>query len=120
SKFEYDLAGKLVASTNQNLLNQNSSARIQYQYVFNQLQSVTYPAMVSNGLNIPASTLTYTYGANGAPNYSTGRITSVTDLTGTKTFEYGKLGEVVKENRTLQSAVGTMQFDTQYQYDTWG
>src|SRR5690606_14424930 len=82
SKFEYDLAGKLVASTNQNLLNQNSSARIQYQYVFNQLKTITYPATASNGITIPASTVAYTYGANGSPNYSTGRITSVTDLTG--------------------------------------
>lgn len=120
SKFEYDLAGKLIASTNQNLLTQNSSARVQYNYVFNQLQSVSYPGMMSNGVQIPASTVSYTYGGNGAPNYSAGRIVSVNDLTGTKSFEYGKLGEVVKENRELQTAVGNLNFTTRYQYDTWG
>jgi len=120
SKFEYDLAGKLIASTNQNLLSQNSSARINYNYVFNQLQSVSYPGMMSNGVQIPASTVSYTYGTNGAPNYSAGRIISVNDLTGTKSFEYGKLGEVIKENRILQTAVGNLNFTTRYQYDTWG
>lgn len=120
SKFEYDLAGKLIASTNQNLLSQNSSARIQYNYIFNQLQSVSYPGMMSNGVQIPASTVSYIYGGNGAPNYSAGRIVSVNDLTGRKSFEYGKLGEVVKENRELQTAVGNLNFTTQYQYDTWG
>jgi len=114
------LAGKLIASTNQNLLSQNSSARINYNYVFNQLQSVSYPAMMSNGVQIPASTVSYTYGGNGAPNYSAGRIVSVNDLTGTKSFEYGKLGEVVKENRELQTAVGNLNFTTRYKYDTWG
>src|SRR5690554_739187 len=120
SIFEYDLTGKLVASANQNILNQNSSARIQYEYVFNQLQSVTYPAMTSNGATIPASTVYYTYGGGGAPNYSTGRITTVTDLTGHRYFEYGKLGEVVKEDRMVESTIGNMHFTTQYQYDTWG
>ena len=120
SLFEYDLTGKLIASTNQNLLNHNTNARIQYQYVFNQLQAINYPAMQSNGVSVPASSVYYTYGGNGAPSYSAGRITSVTDLTGTKNFEYGKLGEVIMEDRILESSVGTMQFVTKYQYDTWG
>lgn len=121
SLFTYDLTSKLVTSQNQNMLSQNVNQKIVYNYNYDRLTSIVYPAFTANGQSIPSHTVSYTYGANAAPDYAAGRITQITDLTGTRNMKYGKLGEVVEENRTLTNASsGNLYFKTNFRYDSWG
>src|SRR5690606_4290074 len=109
--FKYDLAGKLVQSANQNLINNNQN--IKYHYNKNLLDSIVYPS----------HTVTYTYGQVsdfGNGSNIVGRLSLVNDLTGTRAYKYGKLGEIVEDDRTLISTNGQMSFITQYRYDSWG
>jgi RHS repeat-associated protein len=63
----------------------------------------------------------YEWGGAGASPRQRGRIVKVTDAAGTLAREYGPLGEVVKETRTLISAHGgkAQTYVTSYVYDTW-
>lgn len=119
TRFTYDLTGKLWETVPQNLIPQNK--KIVYNYSFNRLSSIVYPSYVVGSTTYPGHTVSYSYGANGAADYAAGRITQVTDLTGTKTLKYGKLGEVVEENRIINSQnTGQLYFKTGYRYDSWG
>jgi len=121
SLFTYDLTNKLTTSQNQNMLSQNVNQKIVYNYNYDRLTSIVYPAFTTNGQSIPSHTVNYTYGANAAPDYAAGRITQITDLTGTRNMKYGKLGEVVEETRTLTNASsGNLYFKTNFRYDSWG
>jgi len=109
SVFTYDLTGKLVASRNQNLI--NNGQEVTYEYSFNQLQKIQYPS----------HKVTYKYGAAGSPDFAAGRILEISDLTGGRVFKYGPLGEVTEDIRFLQSqSGGTMQFTTRNRFDSWG
>lgn len=96
TSYAYDAAGNLIGKVTPNLRAQGDT--INYTYEFDRLKKITYPY---------SPTVTYTYGDPGAPHNSTGRITSVTDETGTTAFRYGKLGETVWTDRTLD-------FDVQF------
>ena len=119
TRYTYDLSGKLATSDSQLLFTQ--SKKITYSYNYDQLTSIVYPAYTANSVNYPGHIVSYTYGANAAPDYSAGRITGITDLTGTRTMKYGKLGEVVEENRIINSQnTGQLYFKTSSRYDSWG
>jgi len=121
SLFTYDLTNKLITSQNQNMLSQNVNQKIVYNYNYDQLTSIVYPAFTANNQSIPSHTVSYAYGANAAPDYAAGRVTQITDLTGTRNMKYGKLGEVVEETRTLTNASsGNLYFKTNFRYDSWG
>ena len=121
SLFKYDLTDKLIESQNQNMLSQNVNQKIVYNYNYDRLSSIVYPAFTANNQSIPSHTVSYTYGANAAPDYAAGRVTQITDLTGTRNMKYGKLGEVVEETRTLTNASsGNLYFKTNFRYDSWG
>ncbi|HUX90517.1 MAG TPA: RHS repeat domain-containing protein, partial [Gallionellaceae bacterium] len=72
--------------------------------------------------------VSYEYGAASLHNNlnQIGRLTKVTDASGHEEREYGKLGETVKEMRTIashtqgSSANSPEVYTTQYQYDTFG
>ncbi|KAA5535582.1 RHS repeat-associated core domain-containing protein [Paenimyroides baculatum] len=117
SKFEYDLSGKLTKSTNQNLINAGNKW-IVYDYNFNQLTNINYPAFIDDH-NIQHSQydVSYTYGTAVG---NKGKVIHVNDLTGERDFTYGALGEVTAEQRLLTSQTGNMMFNTQYRYDSWG
>jgi len=120
SLFKYDLTDKLTESQNQNMLSQNVNQKIVYNYNYDRLTSIVYPAFTADNQSIPSHTVSYTYGANAAPDYAAGRITQITDLTGTRNMKYGKLGEVVEETRTLNASAGDLYFKTNFRYDSWG
>ena len=74
-----------------------SGSRIDYTYDgFNRVIKIEYPE---------GGDVTYEYGAYGAANNSAGKVISVRDEAGETRYEYGKLGEVVKETRTLQQHI---------------
>lgn len=109
SIWKYDLTGKVITALNQNLINQNQS--VTYKYNFNQLTEINYPS----------HSVSYDYGSPGNGNYSTGRITRIKDLTGTRYLRYGALGEVTGERRVLRDVSGQMNtFTSTFRYDSWG
>ena len=109
STFKYDLTGKVIETANQKLINNGET--INYSYNFNRLQHIQYPS----------HTVLYKYGsASNNPGGGIGRITSVQDLTGVKSFKYGALGEVIEENRSITTQGGEMKFSSKFRYDSWG
>ncbi|MGI5057523.1 toxin TcdB middle/N-terminal domain-containing protein, partial [Treponema socranskii] len=71
-----------------------SGQRIDYTYDgFNRVIKIEYP----KGGNVE-----YEYGAYEGANNSAGKVVSVRDEAGETRYEYGKLGEVTKETRTLK------------------
>ena len=112
-KVEYDLLGRRTAleskdsgrqeffyDANSNLVKENNSVlkdqgkEILYDYDgLNRLVKIDYPYTEDT---------IYTYGDANEPKGAAGKILNVTDASGTLEYEYGKLGEVTKETRTLK------------------
>ena len=116
----YDPASNLTKKVTANLA--QSSKAILYDYEFNRLASITYPLF-------PENDVTYEYGPSGAVGQGgnvVGRITKVTDESGSETRKYGRLGEIVEETKTIASDTkGKSEnspevWTTSYEYDTWG
>ncbi|WP_283949355.1 MULTISPECIES: SpvB/TcaC N-terminal domain-containing protein [Sulfurimonadaceae] len=110
-KSVYDAAGNVIEKITPNLRATGKS--ISYEYDYNRLSHIAYPEN-------PQNNATYTYGDD-ASNYNVGRVISITDGSGIRRFEYGKLGETTKETRTLFTFTGTepKTYITGYRYDTW-
>ena len=107
--FKYDLASRLKESTNANLL--AAGQKVLYKYNINQLTNVIFPS----------HTVTYSYGAVGAPSNGIGRLIYQSDLTGVQAFKYGSLGEVTENKRIIIDPLGASRtFVTNFNYDTWG
>jgi RHS repeat-associated protein len=112
----YDLAGNRIAKVTANL--RDAGEQISYDYDFKRLISIAYPEFSQNDV-------AYAYGAPGAPFNRAGRIVLVTDESGSEERFYGKLGEIVKEIKTVASDTqGNSQnspeiYTTEYTYDTW-
>jgi hypothetical protein len=107
----YDDAGNVVQKITDNLRAEGKA--INYVYDYTRLTNINYPNNTQNNI-------AYTYGNNpGVLN--AGRITKITDASGERLFEYGKLGETTKETRTLFTYTSTepKTYVTQYRYDTW-
>lgn len=124
TEYAYDLASNLTHKVTASL--KAAAKAIEYDYDVNRLSAVRYPTFTGNNI-------TYTYGAVGAPNNTAGRITKVVSKTTTnsngQTFQdseerqYGKLGEVVFEKKTIVTATTPNTpsvFETKYQFDTFG
>jgi RHS repeat-associated protein len=114
---QYDLASNVTKKITANL--RAESKAIDYNYDFNRLTAITYP-------NFPGTNVSYTYGAPGAAGDTNGnragRITRVTSQMGQEERFYGRLGEVVKEVKsivTAQTPNAPEVYTTLYQYDTW-
>jgi len=107
----YDDASNVVEKITPNLRAENKSIR--YSYEYNRLIAINYPTNSNNDV-------TYTYGDDPS-QYNLGRIVSISDGSGIKNLEYGKLGEVTKETKTLYTYTGTepKTYTTRYRYDTW-
>ena len=106
--YVYDAAGNMTSHTN------GKGDVVQYDYYYNQLTDVTYPAY-------PANNVHYTYGAMGAAHNRAGKIVIQEDASGWQEFFYGKMGEVVKNIRTfaLPYETRTYTFAMEYEYDSW-
>jgi len=112
--YEYDRAGNLTSLITANLAQGNEE--ITFKYEFNRLIEENYPDM-PNGSNI--SNVTYQYGSLGNGN-ETGRLIQVIDATGSQSFEYGNMGEVISNTRTVVGPnIPTRYFTTNFNYDSW-
>ena len=90
-EFSYDKCSNLVRETSSVL--RDGSKQIAYEYDgLNRLVRIDYP---------DTEDTVYTYGGANASNGTAGKILRVEDASGTLDYEYGRLGEVTKETRTL-------------------
>ena len=92
-EFFYDECSNLVRENNSVLRENNKQIIYEYDGL-NRLVKIDYP---------DTQDTVYTYGGADASNGAAGKILSVTDASGTLEYEYGKLGEVTKETRTLNT-----------------
>ena len=109
----YDLASNPVSRITANLRAENK--QIAFDFDFTRLVAITYP-------KFPDNNVTYTYGAPGAADNRAGRVTVVTDESGSEQRFYGKLGEVTREIKAIDSDTGPDPevYSTLYTYDTFG
>ena len=90
-EYFYDECSNLVLENN-NVLKENNK-QIVYTYDgLNRLVKIEYP---------DTDPTIYTYGGKNAPNKAAGKILKIQDASGTLEYEYGSLGEVKRETRTL-------------------
>ncbi len=109
----FDLASNLTAKVTANL--RAAGQQVSYAYDYNRLASITYPQH-------PENNAAYTYGGPGAPFNQAGRLAAMTAEGGRVERQYGPLGEVVKEIRTVDQDTVVDQdptFTTSFRYDTW-
>lgn len=112
TKYAYDNAGNLIKLETANLTQAGSV--IAYEYEYNRPIKVKFPPTAS-GANI--SDVTYKYG-NGGPN--TGRLTYQKDASGEQHFDYGNMGELIYNKRTVVGPnIPTRVFETYFEYDSW-
>jgi RHS repeat-associated protein len=111
--WSYDLDSNIVATITANL--RAEGRQIGYAYDFNRLKRISYP-------DFPGNNVTYSYGGPGAADNRAGRISQITDESGTTQRFYDQLGDISREIKTISSATGgaPAAYITQYLYDTWG
>ena len=96
-EYKYDNCSNLIEETS-SVLREKSQA-IYYSYDgLNRLVKIEYPEN---------ETTTYTYGGYSEPNGAAGKIKTITDSSGTICYEYGKLGEITHEERTINTHLGS-------------
>ena len=110
--YSYDGAGNLLTHTTQVLV--NAGETISYYYTYNRQDSIVYP-------DNPQNNVRYTYGDSTAGNNQRGRISLMEDASGFQTFIYGRMGEVIENNRTfvLPNETHPYSFKMKYTYDSW-
>jgi len=119
TSYEYDTAGNLRRMTTDNLLNDPNITNhfIQYKYDHNRLAAVELPDLPNGNPN--PNTSWYTYGLAGTGNNS-GKLIAKYDGTGNTRYMYGRMGEVLSEERTIMGyQIPTMYFKTYFNYDSW-
>ena len=90
-EFFYDECSNLVRENN-SVLRENNK-QIVYEYDgLNRLVRIDYP---------DTEDTVYTYGGASNTHGAAGKIRSITDASGSLEYEYGALGEVIKETRTI-------------------
>ena len=109
--YSYDANGNLTSKLTANY---QVGKAIDYQYVYNRLKTIKYPN---------STPVNYEYGAMGAAYNRAGRIFRVTDESGMEERYYGELGEVIKEEKTVDAKTPPVQrkkFTTDYVFDSFG
>lgn len=102
--YEYDASGNLVKKTD------NRGVVTNYTYdALNRLTHVLFPGNSEENI-------TYTYDDTANNNFGIGRLTSISDQSGTTLFKYNAFGELILKNTVLQQANYTQTFD----YDDQG
>ena len=92
-EFFYDECSNLVRENNSVLRENNKQILYEYDGL-NRLVKIDYP---------DTKDTVYTYGSANNENGAAGKILRVEDASGTLEYEYGSLGEVTKETRTLKT-----------------
>lgn len=103
----FDVAGNLLTST-------DARGKVTT-YTYDALNRVTSIAYASGA----PSVFEYDGGASGAPN-AIGRLTKLTDESGQTTYSYDQAGHVVSKQQTSVSAVGPLNHQMAYAYNTSG
>ena len=112
TSYNYDNVN-LVSLQTANL--QVSGALIKYKYDINRVSNIIYPNTPTGSLNL--ANVTYTYGNSGN---QTGRLISQIDASGSQNFEYGSMGELISNSRTVVGPnIPTRTFNTTFNYDSW-
>jgi RHS repeat-associated protein len=98
----YDVAGNLIASRDPN--HNTELTEIHYGYDKGRLVCVDYPPSKED--------VRYTYGNSvtltpGQINYAKGRLASVVDESGSESYRYGKMGEVISTERSFSNPLLT-------------
>lgn len=107
----YDPAGNVIRQQTANLAAGNQA--ITYTYEFDRVTAINHPVFTDNDVR-------YTYGAPGAEHNAAGRVTKIEDAGGEVTREYGPLGEITEETRTLPGPGPHVRtFTTAYRYDSF-
>lgn len=102
--FEHDAAGNVIRRVDAR------GVETTYQYdALNRLTAVQYPAN-------PEENVTYRYDNVQNGNVGIGRLTGITDRTGTTSYVYDELGRLVQEQRVIES----QSYITAYSYDLAG
>ena len=110
--FKYDPASNLTHLQTANLA--ISGGVITYKYYFNRLEHLIYPE-INGAPNI--ADVDYVYGNYGN---QTGRLIWQKDATGTQDFDYGNMGEMITNVRTVVGPnIPTRIFKTRFEYDSW-
>ncbi len=110
TSYTYDNAGNVLSTQTANLSNTNDY--INYIYDDCRLVEIEYPLS-------PYMNVYYEYGAPNTGNQS-GRLISQQDASGMQTFEYGNMGELIKNTRTFVIPGGSAYtFETNWEYDSW-
>ena len=110
TRYTYDLAGNVLTTQTQNLT--NNSQEIQYNYADCRLEHIEYPQN-------PEMNVYYEYAAPNSGNQSS-RLIRQQDASGVQTFEYGNMGELIKNIHTFVVPGGHhYTFETNWDYDSW-
>lgn len=100
--YAYDTADNVTSLTQANGEVSN------YTYdALNRLLQVSYPANPQENIN-------YTYDENGAGQNGIGRLTGITDSSGSTAYQYDALGNLKKDSRTI----GGVVYDINYEYNS--
>lgn len=108
----FDAAGNLTTKVTPRL--RAVGRAVEYVYEFNRLAGITYPF---------SEDVTYTYGGPGAPNGGAGRVIEVVDDVGVEKREFGALGEVTKQTRTvrpLRPGDRAQEYELGFEWDSFG
>lgn len=112
TNYWYDLAGNLTAKQTSDMVAEDK--KILYDYDYDRLISVAYP-------DHPEANVTYKYGGQSAANGCRGRLMKYQDATGAVELQYGRLGEVTQERRTIVTPfIQNRSFLTKWKYDSFG
>ncbi|PKF73504.1 RHS repeat-associated core domain-containing protein [Chryseobacterium sp. PMSZPI] len=116
--YQYDNVGNLIKMSTSNMDNNSPTQHyISYTYNYNRISEIRFPDLQSGNEN--PSNVTYKYGDPGSGN-NTGKLIYQSDNSGKKEYEYGNMGEVIAETKTVSGyGIPTMQFKTQFEYDSW-
>ncbi|HKW75803.1 MAG TPA: RHS repeat-associated core domain-containing protein, partial [Terriglobales bacterium] len=121
-KFNYDSLGRLASQTLPEKLNlgdtftytdfgavatRTDARGVKATYTYDNLDRVS-SIVYSDG----TPTITYTYGAAGAPNFAAGRVTKITDGAGSESYQYDAMGRVI----TCTRVIGANTYVTSYSY----
>ena len=107
--YMYDPSGNLTRHTNA------AGEHLDYSYHYNQLTDIICSEYPGNNIH-------YEYGTSSDANINAvGKVVLQEDASGWQTFSYGKLGELVENNRTfaLPFENQTYTFKMQYEYDSY-
>ncbi|PKP00905.1 MAG: hypothetical protein CVU11_16780, partial [Bacteroidetes bacterium HGW-Bacteroidetes-6] len=109
--YKYDNAGHVLTVQTENL--KTYSLFIEYNYSDGRLSHISYPQN-------PEMDVYYEYGDSSSGNQA-GRLIRQQDASGVQTFEYGDMGELIKNIHTfvLPDAGQTYTFETNWEYDSW-